>query len=78
MFSVYSVVLILSFILFVVIPDRVLSRNFAFFVVYTLPADYQPRAASSRARRIAEALFRVSWYSISGLESATIPAPAWK
>src|SRR5687767_10679588 len=35
------------------------------------------RCASSRARKSACALLRVSSYSVAGTESATMPAPAW-
>ena len=37
---------------------------------------HKPRSASSRDFSKARALFSVSWYSFSGTESATIPAPA--
>lgn len=36
-----------------------------------------PSPASSMALKTARALFRVSSYSFSGIESATIPAPVW-
>src|SRR5205823_5626483 len=43
------------------------------------PPGFAAAACSARATalRIARVLFRISWYSRSGVESATSPAPAW-
>src|SRR5438046_1830822 len=35
------------------------------------------RSASATAESTACALLSVSWYSVDGFESATMPAPAW-
>ncbi len=42
------------------------------------PSYHSPASASSRARIRAMALFTVSWNSLAGSESATIPAPTWR
>jgi hypothetical protein len=47
------------------------------FLHYPLPTIHYPlNSAISIARIIAFALFIVSWYSLDGTESWTIPAPA--
>ncbi len=37
----------------------------------------KPLLAIATARKMARALFRVSFHSLTGTESATMPAPAW-